>query len=663
VNPPGDLATALVAAVGGPGNIAAVEHCVTRLRFVLRDPQLAEPGYIEAMPGIVSVMQRAGQLQVVVGTEVADAFDAIEAIPGIGADDAPRGNQGRGSLVGRGLDLLTGTFQPLLWALVGASLIQTALAILVEVGWLSTEGTAYAVWAAAGSAPFVFLPVLVGISAARKLGANPFVGGAIGAALLEAHFVGLGPIGTHVRLLGLPLTVVDYSQSVFPALLAAVMLAMLERWLRRKLPSFLHMIVIPAVCLAVLVPLTMVLFGPIGSTVSSALSAAVEWIWELSPFLAGAIMGGLWQVFVMFGVHWGFVPVILNDLTVQGHSLLTGPLVSAVLAQGAAAAAVALRTGNRELRSLAGAATVSAMVAGITEPAIYGVTLRLRRPFVYACIAGAVGGSVAALGRSAADTFIFPALLTLPAYMHIGSFGMQLAGTGLAIALAFGLTWFLGFTDLPAAEPAASATAQTPQPTRTALPASGPPRPPHEVGVLHVAPAPAPAWGADAQAEDIEPGLLVRAPMAGEILPLDEVSDPVFARGLLGPGVAIRPADGWVRSPVSGTVTSVSRSRHAIGVTSEAGADVLVHVGLDTVLLGGAGFEVAVATGDPVVAGQVLMHVDLETLGKRGADLASPVVVTNAAAFAGVHVLAGDAPVGAGDPLLRLTPNPEPDIG
>ncbi len=228
---------------------------MTRLRFVLRDPALAHPESIEAMPGVVSVMHRAGQLQVVVGTEVASAFDAIESVVGTSEEQQPDGGQvKRGSLLGRGLDLLMGTFQPLLWALVGASLIQTALAVLVQVGWLSESSPAYGVWAAAGQAPFVFLPVLVGISAARKLGANPFVGGAIGAALLDERFTDLGAPGTQVELLGLPLAVVDYSQSVFPALLAAVMLSVLERRLRRLLPSFLHLIVIPAVCLAVLVP-------------------------------------------------------------------------------------------------------------------------------------------------------------------------------------------------------------------------------------------------------------------------------------------------------------------------------------------------------------------------------------------------------------------------
>lgn len=664
------LATALVAAVGGPANVVGVEHCVTRLRFVLRDPSLARPHEAEALAGVVSVVQRAGQFQVVVGNEVADTYRAIEVMPGIVTTEdpslAPR--PARGSLAARALDLLVGTFQPLLWALVGSSLIKTALAVAVQLDWVTEGSPVHAVWAAAGNAAFYFLPVLVGISASRKLGANPFVGGAIGAALLEDSYTQIGPTGTEVSFLGVPLLVVDYGQSVFPALLAAVMLAWLERWLRRRVPKDLRLIVVPTVCLAVLVPLTLVLFGPIGTTVSTALSEAVGWIWGLSPALAGAVMGGLWQVFVMFGVHWGFVPVIVNDLTVHGHSVITGPLVSAVLAQGAATAAVFLRTRNSELRSLAGAAAVSAFVAGVTEPAIYGVTLRLRRPFVYACVAGAVGGSIAAVGRSAADSFVFPGLLTLPAYLHVGSFAMQAIGTTVAVVLAFTLTWFVGFTDdvTPGTGPVGPAATGTDATTAAGDERAGESTAPSDEQGSRPTGGPATqpgSWAAEGSGHASGSGsgaadavlarhdVIVAAPLTGEVQPLGSVADPVFARGLLGPGVAIRPVDGWLRSPVAGTVTSVARTRHAVGVTSDEGVDVLVHVGLDTVTSGGEGFAVAVATGDRVSVGQVLLHVDLPTLVRDGWDPTSPVVVTNAARFAGVDVLAR-GPVGTGEPLL-----------
>ncbi len=445
------LAGGIVAGVGGPANIRSVGHCTTRLRLVVADRGAVDREAVRSLPGVMSTVERGGQFQVVVGQHVGQVDTQVRSLvstarDGASVDEAPIPM----SWLDRAFNLLTGTFQPLLWALVGSSMIKTFLAVAVELGLISVQSTTYAIWAAAGNAVFYFLPVLVGISASIKLGANPYVGGAIAAALLHANFTQIGPVGTRASFLGMPVVVIDYGQSVFPALIAAILLSVMERALRRRLPRSLHLILIPTICLAVLVPATAILFGPVGSYVSEALSAAVDWLWQLSPAVAGALMGGLWQVFVIFGVHWGFVPVMLNDLSVQGHSLLTGPLVAAVLAQGAAALAVMIRTRNAEMRSLAGAASVSAFVAGVTEPAIYGVTLRLRRPFLYACIGGMVGGAIAAAGGSAANSFVFPGLITLPAYMHVGNFALQLTGTASAVAIAFVLTLVLGFDDLPA---------------------------------------------------------------------------------------------------------------------------------------------------------------------------------------------------------------------
>ncbi len=295
--------------------------------------------------------------------------------------------------VDRAFDLLTGTFHPLLWALVGSSMIKTFLALAVQLGWISTTSTTYAIWSAAGNAAFYFLPVLVGITASLKLGANPYVGGTIAAALLHADFTGIGPVGTggdlprpsgrrhRLRLVGVPRThrrdpAVDHGEVAAPTTAAQPAPHPDPDDLPRGPRAGHRDPVRPGRHLRQ----------------RGALRRRSAGCGGLSPAVAGAIMGGLWQVFVIFGVHWGFVPVIVNDLSVQGYSLLTGPLVAAVLAQGAATLAVMFRTRNAEMRTLSGAAAVSAFVAGVTEPAIYGVTLRLRKPFIYACIGGMVGG-------------------------------------------------------------------------------------------------------------------------------------------------------------------------------------------------------------------------------------------------------------------------------
>jgi PTS system beta-glucosides-specific IIC component len=648
-----DLAAGIVAGVGGARNIRSVGHCTTRLRLVLADRSVADRNVVRAVPGVMSTVERGGQFQVVIGQHVGQVDTRVRSLvsaanDGAPVDDAPPDI----SWVDRAFDLLTGTFQPLLWALVGSSMIKTFLALAVELGWISIQSTTYAIWAAAGNAAFYFLPVLVGITASLKLGANPYVGGAIAAALLHENFTQIGPVGTRAAFLGMPVVVIDYGQSVFPALIAAILLSVMERWLRRRLPRSLHLILIPTICLAVLVPATAILFGPVGTYVSEALSAAIGWLWQLSPAIAGAVMGGLWQVFVIFGVHWGFVPVIVNDLAVQGHSLLTGPLVAAVLAQGAAALAVMFRTRNVEMRSLAGAASVSAFVAGVTEPAIYGVTLRLRRPFFYACIGGMVGGGIAAAGGSAADSFVFPGLITLPAYMHVGNFTFQLVGTATAVAIAFVLTLVLGFEDIP--NPTSGA-ADAPEPVAadvTVTPAAMPGPPAHRPPTPSVPPLAAPT--PDLPPSGVPEVITVAAPLAGYLLPLSEVPDPVFARGLMGSGVAIRPTKGVLRSPVNGTITSVARARHAVGVRSDEGVELLLHLGIDTVHLGGRYFETLVTPGQRVQVGAPMVLVDLEALAAAGYEAATPIVVTNSAAFASVEVLA-EGQVAAGEPLLRVT--------
>lgn len=643
-----ELAREVVTGVGGPANIAGVEHCLTRLRFVLRDRELADRDAVSGLPGVLSVVERGGQFQVVIGNGVPAVHAALLELPEMAGAEAELAGA-RVRPIDRVFDVITGTFHPLLFALVGASMVTTVLAVCVQLGWIDKDSATYAIWAAAGNAAFTFLPVLVGITAARKMGANPYLGGVIAAALMETHFTDLGPVGTHVTFLGLPVTVIGYAQSVLPSFIAAAMLAVLERWLRRVLPTSLHILLVPTICLAVLVPATAIIFGPLGSSVGDALSAAVGAVWSFSPGLAGAVMGGLWQVFVIFGVHWGFVPVMINDLSVQGYSLLTGPLVAAVLAQGAAAAAVFLRTRNRELRAVSGAATVSAFVAGVTEPAIYGVTLRLRRPFLFACIGGAVGGAVAALGGSAATSFVLPGLLTLPAYMTVGNFTLQLAGTTIAVVLTFVLTLALGFHD-PAPPPAPAGPAGSGALPRDATGAAEPAAPgpppghpaaqPEAIGPPRLAPNPA------------SPGCVpIAAPMAGSIGSLSELSDPVFASGMLGPGAVIHPSEGLVRAPVRGRITSVARAQHAVGLTTETGVDVLIHVGIDTVQLAGEHFEALVSSGDLVELGDPLLRVDLAALQRDGFDPSTPVVVANAAAHAGVRVVAG-ARVGPLDPLL-----------
>ncbi len=650
------LADGIVAAVGGSGNIRSVGHCTTRLRLVLADQGLADRDAVRSLPGIMSTVERGGQFQVIVGHRVAEVDARVRALAAEGGtvpDEAPPPP----SLVDRAFDFFMGTFQPLLWALVGASMVRTMLSLAVRLGWVDTGTGTFAVWSAAGNALFVLLPVFVGITASAKLGANRYVGGAIGAALVAGDLAELGQAGASTSFLGIPLALADYSSSVFPAMLAAIGLAHLERGLRRVLPRDLHLVAVPALCIAVLVPATALLFGPIGTQAGRAITTLVTTLNDFSPMLTGALYASTFMFTVMLGLHWATLPAVLAGLAADGLDPLPAYMGAANFAVFGVALGVALRTRDRTLRQLGSSALLTGLLAGISEPTVYGILLRFRRTLLVMVVASAAGGAVLGLFRVQSSAFVFSNVFTIPAMTPVGGY---LLGIGVAFALAAVAVLVLGYetrpgTGKPAAPEPGSAdaatigvTAASAAPAATAaVPAEPTPStPPQAAPPAEAAPG-APAAPAD-----------LLAPLAGSIVPLADLPDPVFARGLLGPGVAIRPSSGaLVRAPAAGRVASVARAKHAIGLTTDQGAEIVIHVGIDTVALAGRHFEVLVRTGQHVAAGEPIGFVDVAALVAEGYDPASPMVVTNAAGLGAIEVMAGEA-VSAGDPLLRIGPLP-----
>ncbi len=622
------LAEDILRGVGGEDNVAAVTHCATRLRFQIKDRDQVEKEAVENIKGVITVVEAGGQFQVVIGNTVSNVYQSIADNTSI-STSAEGG--GQGGLMAKAIDLITSIFTPFLWVLAGSGLLKALLAVAVKVwpDW-ATSG-AYAILYAAGDAVFQFLPILLAITAAKKFKANVYVAVGIAAALIYSATIAVIPnadgatltlqnfaaAGGELTFFGIPVTMISYLSAVIPTLLAIYAQSRLERVLDRVLPEALRNFLNPMLTLTIIVPLTFLAIGPVADLAGTTLSNGVNWVWNLSPAVGGAIMGGFWQVFVIFGLHWGFVPVMIQDLSVQGYSILTGPLFAAVLAQGAATAAVFLKTRNKELKEIAGPAAVSGILAGITEPAIYGVTLRLKKPFIYGVIGGAAGGAIAASGGSAAEGFVLPGAITLAATMNIGSFALQLIGTGVAMAIAFTLTMTLGFKDLAATKHAA---------------------------------------GSDTvDDEGVEPSeaAALTAPVAGQVVPLAAVPDKVFASGAMGEGMGVIPSDGTVVSPVSGTVTA--QMPHAYGITADSGMEVLIHVGIDTVNLAGKHFSPKVAKGQRVEAGQVLTEFDVEAVTAAGYNPMTIMVVTNAAEYSAIVQLAeGDGWVDSRELVLDV---------
>ncbi|MEU0672291.1 glucose PTS transporter subunit IIA [Streptomyces sp. NPDC006172] len=595
------IAEEVLRGVGGKDNVRSLSHCATRLRFVLVDPSRADKATAESTSGVITVVEAGGQFQVVIGNTVGHVYEAVVAqgVDGVG------GGSSAGPL-SRVIDLVTSIFLPFLWTLAAAGLLKALLAVAVKISPGFGTTSTYAIWFAAADAVFQFLPILLAVTAAKRFKANQFTAIVIACALVYSATVAVMP-GAHgesvtlqafaqgggkLTFLGIPVVMANYLSAVVPAILAVYFQSHVERVAERVLPATVRNFGTPLITLALVVPVSFLAIGPVSTWAGDSLASGVGDLWGLSPWAAGTVLGGLWQVLVVFGLHWAFIPIAFQQLATTGHTDLAGALFAPVLAQAAATFAVFLRTRDRDLKVVAGPAALSGFLAGVTEPAIYGVTLRLKRPFVFACVGGAVGGGIATAGGSAATSFVLPGAITLTSTLNAGSFALQLIGCAVSMVIAFALTLLIGFKDLPAVGGTAGTADET-------------------------------SGGAVSDAGTAT----LTAPVAGKVVALAEVPDQVFASGAMGSGLAVIPSEGKVYAPLSGTLVSVMP--HAFGIRGDSGVEVLVHIGLNTVELQGRGFAPIVTQGQRVNAGDLLTEVDLQVLSDAGYDPITVLIVTD----------------------------------
>ncbi|CCQ17980.1 Phosphotransferase system IIC component [Rhodococcus sp. AW25M09] len=611
------LASDILESVGGQSNVDSVVHCATRLRFKLNDSAKADTDAVKALPGVLAVMKAGGQYQVVIGDDVSAVHAEITKLTGSGSTaersaavvDGPVWSPKR--LLNGFIDVVSAIFQPIMWPLAGAGLLKALLSIALQLNWLDATSQTYVILAAAADSIFFFLPIFLGYTAANRFGANKFTSMAIAGALVYPSIVDLGASGESVRFFSIPVTMFNYTGSVIPIIVAVLIQSHLEKNLMRIVPKMLRNFATPMISIIVMVPLVLLTVGPVTSFLASALSTGITDVFEFAPWLAGGLMGGLWQVFVLFGLHWGFLPAMLNDIAVAGSSVQLAPLPSAVLAQAAATLAVFLRTRSSVRRGVAGPASVSGFIAGVTEPAIYGVNLPLKKPFFFGIVGGSVGGAIAASGGSAATVFVFPSLLGLSAFTTVGSFVLQIAGVAIAISIAFALTF--AFVDRESTADAESVEAAV------------------AVGTVEIV-----------------------VPVDGTMVALADVPDRVFSSGVLGQGFGVVPSEGVVRAPISGTIITAMKTGHAYGIRSSDGVEVLVHIGIDTVRMNGEGFTPSVARDDVVKAGDIIAEFDIEAVHKAGFDPMTLVVVTNSKQLASIEPI-GSGAVSHGTPAIAIT--------
>ena len=612
------LAKDILAHVGGKENIVSLVHCATRLRFKLKENQKADAQGLKKNPGVIMVVESGGQFQVVIGNHVHDAWQAVRAEAGL-TDETPvaTDEQGdKGNLLGRLIDIVSGIFTPFIGILAASGILKGLLALAVVCGWLSTDSGTYKIWFAASDALFFFFPLVLGYTAGKKFGGNPFITMVIGGALTHPMMIQAFEASQQVgavsgAFMGIPVTWFNYSASVIPIILAAWVSCWLEKQSSKLLPSSMKNFFAPLICFVVTVPLTFLIIGPVATWLSQLLANGYQWIYVLAPWLAGAAMGALWQVCVIFGLHWGLVPLMINNLAVLGHDSMLPMLLPAVMGQVGAALGIFLRTRDARQKMIAGS-SVTAGIFGITEPAVYGVNLPLRRPFIFGCVAGAVGGAIVGFSDTHVYSFGFANIFTVAQMIPPGGVNATLwggiIGTLVALVLSCVMTLVAGMPK-SAAQDEQAITA-----------------------------------GEDE----------VLAPMSGTVLALEQVPDTTFASGLLGQGVAIIPSDNKVIAPFAGEVASLFQTKHAIGLLSESGIEVLIHVGIDTVKLDGKPFTAHVTVGDKVQPGDLLLEFDRQAIIDAGYDLATPIIISNSDDYRDVVTVAATS-VSAGAPLLNVS--------
>lgn len=614
------LAKQIVTGVGGKDNILSLVHCATRLRFKLRDSGRVDAKTLNRLPDVLMAQESGGQFQVVIGNRVAEVYQAICQVTGLDDEIPLAGTAVKEGALSRFIDVVSAIFTPTLGILAASGILKGLLSLALVNEWISETSGTYLLLFVASDALFYFFPLALGYTAGKKFGGNPFTAMALGGALTHPLSIGAFNAAQQTGALpldfvGIPIVFINYSSSVIPIILAAWVSSHLERRCNRLLPAAVKNFLTPLLCLCLIAPMTFLLIGPVATWLGRLLAEGFQTLYGLAPMLAGAALGGLWQVLVIFGLHWGLVPLMYNNLSLLGYDTMGALLLPAVMGQVGATLGVFLRTRDARMKSLAGSAATSGLF-GITEPAIYGVTLPAKRPFLFGCISGALGGLMLGYARSSVYSPNLPSIFTFsqtipPTGVDFSVWG-AIAGSLLAAGLAALLTFWFG---LPKAAVAAATADEAVADTAS-----------HQV----------------------------LSPLHGLTRPLGSVTDPAFASGILGQGVAILPLSGRVVAPFSGRVESLSYSGHVLVLVADDGTEMLIHVGIHTAKLDGSHFRAQVQSGDLIAAGDVLLEFDHAAMAGAGFDTTCLVLICNPGG-AQVRPIPSDT-VAELAPLLAVSP-------
>lgn len=617
------LAEEILRLVGGEDNIASLVHCATRLRFNLKDESKADTAKLKATKGVMGAVSNGGQYQVIIGSDVSHVFKEIMAMTKLDSGSQGGEEKDNRKIADKVIDTISGIFTPVLPAITAAGMLKAVLAILITTKLLTNDSQTYQVLNFMADAGFYFLPILLANSAAKKFKCNPYMAMMIGGMLLHPTFTSMitaaKEAGTGIAVFGMNIPLASYGSSVIPIILSVWLMSYVEPFADKVSPKAVKFFLKPLITAMVVGIATLVVVGPLGYIISDKVALVINVLESRASWLVPTLIGALSPLLVMTGTHYGIIPIGINNIMTLGYDTFVGPgMMVSNVAQGGAAIAISLKTKDSEFKQLASTAGITGL-CGITEPALYGVNLKTKIGLYASIIGGAIGGLFYGIFGVARYATGSPGLLTLPVYIggdSMSNFYYACIGVVIGIVVAF-IVAYIFYKD----------------PVNETV---------KEEKKEEVKKAP------------VKEGMVtVCAPLTGEAVALSEVNDLTFAEEIMGPGMAIIPTEGKVVSPVNGTVAMIFETKHAIALVDEHGTELLIHVGLDTVKLGGKYFTAHVKAGDKVKVGSPLVDFDLDGIKGEGYDVITPVIVTNSAEYSSILPI-NDRAVKMGEEVIKV---------
>ncbi len=633
-----EVAKQVVDKIGGANNVDQAWHCVTRLRFNLNDKNKVEMEDIKKINGVMGAQFSGDQFQVIIGNHVSDVFAEVEPlVGGAGSGEGKQSGekQSAASLV---MDFISGIFTPILPALAGAGLLKGFLALFTTVGWLTDKSDTYMVLNAIGDSVFYFLPFFLAVSTARKMRTNEYLALIVAGTLMYPTFIeafnAIGEGGPETMdFLGwgiINIPILNYDTSVIPVILSVILLKYVYDLVKKVIPSAIQLMFAPMITFLIVLPIALWVVGPLGTNIGNFVSDIFNWLFDFSGLFAGLLLAAFMPLIIMTGMHYAFAPIAITSVATLGYDNMVMPMMLiSNAAQAGAALGVAVITKNKQMKQLGLSSGISASI-GITEPAMYGVNMKLKRPFVLAMISAGILGAVAGwYGLKAYTMSGIIGIFALPVFTDPSGEAATLIVAiilfVLAIVLPFILVLIFRFKDI---EDDTTAT-----------------QPKEEKKSEKTVESTTEATGKET---------MVKSPLKGTIVPLPEVSDPTFAKEIMGKGIAVEPEENRVVAPISGSIMVFPDSQHAIGIKGDNGEEILIHIGIDTVSLKGEHFKGLIKEGDRVEAGQPLVEFDREAIREKDIQTVTMIVVTNTAEYLDVLPINNDGPIFEGEHLLSL---------